>query len=230
MSEQKLLIEHFGYKDIKGRCPKKYENASIHDLEFSTQQQKKIMDWCKGSENFLIYLGRAGCGKTHFCFALIKFIYDYFTCKEEKPIYKTKIITNSKGAYLGEEKTHEIEGKKIIFHHPKKIAYYNIGDLFDLFKECYSKKESDIKIKDLLKNCDYLFIDDFGATANTDWQVQCMYEIIDYRYSEMKPTVITSNLTFDGIEKSFHQRLRSRLEAKENLYLFDWESDYRLKE
>jgi len=56
-----------------------------------------------------------------------------------------------------------------------------------------------------------LIFDDLGAEMATDWVRDTVYSVINHRYNEMKPTLVTSNLTPDEISSKYHDRLASRL-------------------
>lgn len=56
-----------------------------------------------------------------------------------------------------------------------------------------------------------LVLDDLGAEKSTDWAIQTLYLIIDRRYRNEQRTVITSNLSLDGIASKLHDRIASRL-------------------
>ncbi len=63
---------------------------------------------------------------------------------------------------------------------------------------------------------DFMIYDDLGSTGITDWRKEIIFEMIDYRYSSMKPTIITTNLSVSEIKKTYHDRVLSRMFAKEN--------------
>jgi len=56
-----------------------------------------------------------------------------------------------------------------------------------------------------------LVIDDLGAEKSTDWAKEILYLIIDNRYSDMLPTIVTSNLTPKELAEKLDDRLVSRL-------------------
>lgn len=56
-----------------------------------------------------------------------------------------------------------------------------------------------------------LFIDDFGVDRGSERTERDYYELIDNRWEHMKPTVITTNLTPEIIEKTYGSRIFSRL-------------------
>ncbi len=70
---------------------------------------------------------------------------------------------------------------------------------------------------DACKRVEYLFIDDFGdpaaQKAATDYARDVVFRIIDHRVSNVKPLLITSNLTLADIENLFHARIARRIKT-----------------
>lgn len=60
-------------------------------------------------------------------------------------------------------------------------------------------------------NVDFLVLDDLGAEKATEWAIATLYLIIDRRYREMKPTIVTTNLSVDDIASYLSPRIASRL-------------------
>jgi DNA replication protein DnaC len=60
----------------------------------------------------------------------------------------------------------------------------------------------------------------------SDWAKQIWYIIIDRRYSDMKPTIYTSNLSLGEIAEFYGDRIASRLSA--GIVLTIDAKDYRL--
>ena len=63
---------------------------------------------------------------------------------------------------------------------------------------------------------EFVIYDDLSSTGVTEWRKEIVFEMIDYRYSSMKPTIITTNLTPAEIKQTYHERVLSRMFAKEN--------------
>ena len=55
-----------------------------------------------------------------------------------------------------------------------------------------------------------LFVDDFGVDRSTERAERDYYEIIDSRWENMRPTVISTNLSPEQIEKTYGARIFSR--------------------
>lgn len=56
-----------------------------------------------------------------------------------------------------------------------------------------------------------LVIDDLGAEKSTEWTKETLYLIIDNRYCNMLPTIVTSNLTPGELSSKLDDRMISRL-------------------
>ena len=80
------------------------------------------------------------------------------------------------------------------------IAISSIG-LLNKIKETYKKygDEGEVEIINSLKNASLLVLDDLGAENSTDWAKEKIYEIIDSRYRDKKPIIITTNLSLEQL-------------------------------
>jgi len=56
-----------------------------------------------------------------------------------------------------------------------------------------------------------LVMDDLGAELATDWVQDTVYSVINHRYNELLPTVVTTNLNLSELSSKYHDRLASRL-------------------
>lgn len=101
--------------------------------------------------------------------------------------------------------------------------------LFLEIKSSFNKEneEPENKIIEKYTKCEFLFVDDIGVEKCSDWANQIWYMIIDSRYSQMKPTVYTSNLSIGDIASKIDPRIASRL-ASGIVCNLDT-TDYRLK-
>ncbi|HBG21970.1 MAG TPA: AAA family ATPase, partial [Peptococcaceae bacterium] len=76
------------------------------------------------------------------------------------------------------------------------IAISTIG-ILNRIKQTYNSfgKEGEAEILGTFKNASLLILDDLGAENNTEWSKEKIYEIIDSRYRQAMPMIITTNLT-----------------------------------
>lgn len=82
------------------------------------------------------------------------------------------------------------------------IAISSIG-LLSKIKETYKRygNEGEIEVINSLKNASLLILDDLGAENSTDWAKEKIYEIIDSRYRDKKPIIITTNLSLEQLKE-----------------------------
>ena len=60
-------------------------------------------------------------------------------------------------------------------------------------------------------NCAWLYLDDFGVQNSTDWTYEMLYRLIDHRWCEMLPTIISSNMSLAEMAMAGHRRIASRI-------------------
>ncbi len=88
------------------------------------------------------------------------------------------------------------------------------GLLIDL-KSSYEGKASTSEILDSVRKVHLLVLDDVGAERNTDWAKDILAEIVNYRYTQSLPTIITTNLRFDDISgETFAEKFDERTESR----------------
>jgi len=87
--------------------------------------------------------------------------------------------------------------------------FITVPDLLDSLRFAYGNPETTFEARfEEIRNADLLVMDDFGTQNATAWAQEKLFQIINYRYINNLPTVITTNLILDEIES----RIRSRLQ------------------
>ncbi|GAB4473849.1 MAG: hypothetical protein Kow0088_09410 [Anaerolineales bacterium] len=90
--------------------------------------------------------------------------------------------------------------------------FLTVPDLLDSLRSTMSDTESNFEEHFTeIRTVRLLILDDFGTQNATPWAQEKLFQIINYRYINRLPTVITTNLRLDQIEG----RIRSRLEDPE---------------
>jgi len=56
-----------------------------------------------------------------------------------------------------------------------------------------------------------LFIDDFGTEKGSEWVLETLYSIIDKKYEDVIPMIITSNLDLNALGVKMGDRIASRI-------------------
>lgn len=110
------------------------------------------------------------------------------------------------------------------------------GDLLLDIKNAYDVAESTEKqVLDVYKRVDLLIVDDLGKEQCTDWSISTLYSILNDRYEEMRPTIITTNYSDSDLVKALTpkgydclkvQAIISRLREVSPVLKMSWE-DYR---
>jgi DNA replication protein DnaC len=55
------------------------------------------------------------------------------------------------------------------------------------------------EVVDIYKKVELLIIDDLGKEQCSDWSISTLYSILNDRYEDMKPTIVTTNYNTDGL-------------------------------
>lgn len=72
-------------------------------------------------------------------------------------------------------------------------VFIEVPDLFSQIKATYDGEGSEGDILRSLTSCDLLVLDDAGAEKPTEWVQEKFYQIINARYKNHRPVVITTN-------------------------------------
>lgn len=110
------------------------------------------------------------------------------------------------------------------------IRAYNERSLFRQLRASFDGPSSGDYLETLHSMLDdaFIILDDIGSSGHTVWREEVLMEAIDFRYENMLPTLITSNLSKDEFYSTYGQRISSRIFAKENVILsLDELEDYR---
>lgn len=101
-----------------------------------------------------------------------------------------------------------------------------VPDLLDYLRAAFSpNSETSYETKfDAVRTADLLILDDLGTESSTKWAQEKLFQIINSRYMERLPTVITTNVDLDEHEG----RIRSRLlDSDLTTHVFIEAGDYR---
>lgn len=129
-----------------------------------------------------LYLwGPTGSGKTHLAIALMR--EDWIAKPSRRPVFvKAPVML--------------LEIRKAFSTPPSE----QVGDA-----------RSEQSLIDRYATTDLLILDDVGTEKISDWVIQTLSVIIDQRYSEMRRTLVTSNLSLEDLSNRIGDRTASRL-------------------
>ena len=87
--------------------------------------------------------------------------------------------------------------------------FLTVPDLLDTLRFAYNDRESSFEERfEEIRSSPLLVLDDFGTQNATPWAQEKLFQILNYRYINKLPLVVTTNLSLEEIEG----RIRSRLE------------------
>lgn len=93
------------------------------------------------------------------------------------------------------------------------VVCISINGLLERIRETYNTmgKEGEWQVIGILKNAELLVIDDLGTEQNTEWSASKVFTIIDNRYRNKLPTIITTNLGIDLLNDRYGERTVDRI-------------------
>lgn len=131
---------------------------------------------------------------------LFKILRDYIV--NEK--YKDE---NQNGLFLigdvGRGKTFSM---KIIYNELLKTGvkgiFKNVNEVIDEIKNSFGTELNEEQIINKYQQAKILFLDDFGSERDTEFTKNVIYRIINYRYNNNLPTIISSNYSLQELKKA----------------------------
>lgn len=73
------------------------------------------------------------------------------------------------------------------------VRFLKDRDLLGMLRDVYNGTASERMVMDTLRGYDVLVIDDMGKEAPTDWVQAKLFAVIDSRYDDMRPTLVTTH-------------------------------------
>jgi DNA replication protein DnaC len=87
--------------------------------------------------------------------------------------------------------------------------FLTVPDLLDWLRYAYGSEESNFETRfEEIRNIRLLVLDDLGTQNATPWAEEKLYQILNHRYVNHLPTVVTTNQSLEEIEGRIQSRLR----------------------
>lgn len=98
----------------------------------------------------------------------------------------------------------------------KEVYYTNNRRFFEHIQGAMSKNVGNYESIKIFKEKELLIFDDLGASRNTEWQAEMILDLIDHRYENRLPTIITTNYSSHDIKEIFSERTMRRIFNQDN--------------
>ena len=105
---------------------------------------------------------------------------------------------------------------ELIIKYQIKPMYISVVNMLNEMKHSFSIKDPNSNFYNLMesfKQAPVLLMDDLGVEKTTDWSEEVLTQILDERMSYKRPTIITSNMPIQTLQKKYPAgRIKSRIE------------------
>ena len=92
------------------------------------------------------------------------------------------------------------------------VIYGSAQNFFNTIEsEHFGRGEDKQYTLNLLKGCDLLILDDIGTEFVTQFTTATLHDIINTRLLTRRPTIISTNLSIDGLKSKYDERITSRI-------------------
>ena len=96
------------------------------------------------------------------------------------------------------------------YQNKQPALFVVVPDFLDHLRSAFSpeSKTSYDQLFESVKNAALLVLDDFGQQSTTPWAQEKLYQVINYRYNALLPSVITTNCSPDEIDSPIISRFQ----------------------
>ncbi|SUJ03199.1 Primosomal protein DnaI [Sporosarcina pasteurii] len=109
-----------------------------------------------------------------------------------------------------------IIANELIKRYELNALYISVVNMLTELKNKMNQSNSKVGVYDLIesfKKADLLILDDLGVEKATEWSEEILTQILDDRMNYRRPTIITSNVSVEGLERKYPAgRIKSRIE------------------
>ena len=147
-----------------------YHNANLSQLKLGAKKDQELMSWLQYGNNFWIFVGSPGCGKTYFCAA----VYFWLLAKTSNILYVNcrVFISNLHDHY------DDAEGLSKMLNRYKRVGYLILEDLGEMVS-----RNSDWQKDLLLQLIDYRYEHCLPTLITSNLDEKKMIEKLDSRIS-----------------------------------------------
>ncbi|HLA49814.1 MAG TPA: ATP-binding protein [Thermodesulfovibrionia bacterium] len=127
---------------------------------------------------------------------------------------------------VGTGKTHLAAAVANILGDSVKTEFVKGIELLSRIKASWNNhpEESEKEALEDYRTCDLLVIDDVSVQFGSETEKLLFYNVLDYRYEYLRPSIITSNGNVNTLKFCLGERVLDRIMENGKILLFDWPS------
>jgi DNA replication protein DnaC len=117
-------------------------------------------------------------------------------------------------------------GNAVMREHLAAVAFGTVLTVLRAIKDTYRRdsSRSEQDAIDALVEPDLLILDEIGIQTGSDHEKMLIFEVLNARYEQMRPTILLSNLDATDLEAFIGQRVMDRYRECGVVVPFSWES------
>ena len=213
MGRTVLMFAPFPQRCTCDRAKAKWAEADAEEARQKAEAEKEAAQ-AKRRAKIERLLGRSGIKKRFQQRTFVNFIRDtperrrcYDTAKTYADSFPQR-AERGEGLYIegtyGTGKTHLAAAIALqLIGCGVPVVCKTSGDLLADIKEAFDSGDAtEYEILKAYKTVDLLIVDDLGKEQCTEWSVSTLYSILNDRYEDMKPTIITTNYNADELVRA----------------------------
>lgn len=198
---------------------KRFEHCTFDNFEV-TRANREAHEACRkvavdGTHGIMLW-GKNGVGKTHLLVALMKEYDRLHSYSPPTPNSHQEMIEVPSAAELIADADQDLETTEDVPSLSKSeidvsahVEYWPLLDLVSVLRSDIAQGSQ--LTSNRCRECDLLVLDDFGSERATDFVLEELERIVDWRYRSMMPTAVATNLPdSSSVIKKYGSRALSR--------------------
>jgi len=116
----------------------------------------------------------------------------------------------------GKTYTAAILANELMKRHFVEVLFLKMPEAVARIKKTFGsdKKNPDKDLFDKMREVEMLILDDLGIEKVSDWLADEIYQVVEHRYSNNLPMIITSNQSLSDIGQVYREQVASRITQK----------------
>ena len=116
----------------------------------------------------------------------------------------------------GKTYTAAILANELMKRHFVEVLFLKMPEAVARIKKTFGsdKQNPDKNMFEKMREVEMLILDDLGIEKVSDWLADKIYQVVEHRYSNNLPMIITSNQSLDDLAKIYREQVSSRITEK----------------